>query len=801
MAELNLVFSERSQVDFVELGMAAIRVLSDDEGKATDRASDVAEQWRHILVDEFQDTSRSQYELLTLLAEGWESAGRGTFFLVGDPMQSIYLFRQAEVELFERTRRLGLGEETAALHLAPLRLQTNFRSHAGLVDRLNELFKQVFGEAPSEAGHTYHVAFSESSASRPRPPNSVGVRVWPFLLPPKASPDQKLAMQDAQASRVVQIVQQHWPEIQAKQKEQGEFRVAVLVRAKAHLALITRKLREAGIPFRAVEIEQLGDRQEVKDVTALARALLHPMDRIAWLTILRAPWCGLTLKDLHVLCGSDAKEYRNRPVLSLLQARAALLSDDGQRRVARVQPVLEEAVSGKHRQVSLSQWVERTWATLGGHACVDGAAYENLLAFFAMLEDLGWDTKALDERIAELCAPPDPHASEHCGVQLMSIHKAKGLGFDVVIVPGLERGTGSESRPLIRWIEQTRLVGEEEREEKEFVVSPIGRKGERSALYDWIGRQLNRREDEEAKRLIYVAATRAREELHLLGTATVKVAKDGSHEVGPGKKRSLLGIAWPALESDFARALVEETAAPKRIETALPEAASTIQLRRLPVDWKPSVVAAAVEVEETAPSERWERPQGSLALRALGTVVHGLLEDIAGLGGIADSEISQAAVQEVRGWRGRALAMLRSHGLPHKEAESQSTKVIDALVEVLNDPDGRWILGARADAETEVSWSSWADSEGGEIVKTLRGDRIFRAGATPRSDGNSHIWIVDYKTGRAGGKAIDKFLQQEKEKYRPQLDAYGEVMRKVHGDDIPLRLALYYPMLKRLVWW
>ena len=143
-------------MDFVELGLAARQVLRTDEGESSELADVIAERWPHLLVDEFQDTSRSQYELLTLIASGWESAGRGSCFLVGDPMQSIYMFRQAEVELFERTKRYGLGEGTATVHLTPLQLQTNFRSHAGLVDRLNEIFEQIFEPA---TGQDYQVDF------------------------------------------------------------------------------------------------------------------------------------------------------------------------------------------------------------------------------------------------------------------------------------------------------------------------------------------------------------------------------------------------------------------------------------------------------------------------------------------------------------------------------------------------------------------------------------------------------------------------------------------------------------------
>jgi ATP-dependent helicase/nuclease subunit A len=804
VASLRVVFAEQGAVDFVELGLAAREVLSDDEGKSSELAAELAGRWRHLLVDEFQDTSRSQYQLLTLLAEGWESGDRGTCFLVGDPMQSIYMFRQAEVELFERTRRHGLGGGTAALKLTPLQLQTNFRSHAGLVDRLNEIFLQVFAPSQGQDSVDYHVAFAPSVASHPAKHKRPSVHVWPFFRSSKPSPEEKQTAAEAEARRVVSIIQEHWPKVEEGLRLDRKFRIAVLVRARSHLALITPRLRKQDIPFRAIEIEQLGERQEVQDLAALTRALLHPMDRIAWLTVLRAPWCGLTLKDLHILCGSDSKEYATRPVLTLLRERAAMLSEDGQQRAARVLAVLEDALRGKHRQVSLARWVERTWATLGGNACVDRTGFANVRAFFAMLEDLGPDAGGLDERLDELCAQPDPRADEHCGVQLMTIHKAKGLGFEIVIVPGLERSTQVETQPLLHWIEQTRLVGVAEQEEREFVVAPIGRNGEPGDIYRWIAKQHARREDEEAKRLLYVAATRASDELHLLGTATLKAPKNGTQELSSGDKHSLLGIAWEALKSEFEQAYqeqqAEEATTPEQAEFDFAPPGKTIPLRRLPVEWKPVESSAVSDIPEKD-VEIIERPRGSLAARAFGTVVHALLEDVARLPGIDAGGVSPAVFAEVGSWRARALALLRGNGLARAEAEAESAEVVRALQAVLQDSTGRWVLGARAGAMTETSWSGWTTAEGGEVVRTLRGDRIFRAGAVPGSAEETHLWIVDYKTARHGASGLDAFLESEKGKYVHQLEAYAQIMRKVRGESLPIRMALYYPLLSRLVWW
>jgi ATP-dependent helicase/nuclease subunit A len=852
-AELRVIFAEQSVVDFVELGLAARQAL-EGEQDGHEAGLPAAQQWRHLLVDEFQDTSRGQYQLLTLLIEQWDSSEPGTCFLVGDPMQSIYGFRLAEVELFERTRRHGLGEN---LHLQSLVLQTNFRSHAGLVSKLNEFFSEIFA-APS--ADRYQVSFAPSVASKPAPRGAESVHVKAQFLPSKTRPEEGTAAEEAEAEEAVRIVERTL----GRDRNGEELRIAVLVRARNHLVRIARKLRAAGIPYRAVEIEELRERQEVLDLTSLVRCLLHPMDRIAWLSVLRAPWCGLTLQDLHILCGQDAKELAKEPMLQLLRMRLPLLSADGQERAARVSATLEDALRGKHRQSSFAQWVERVWQSLGGRECVDRTGYENVRAFFRMLAELPPDGTGLDDQLERLFAEPDPKTNELSGVQLMTIHKAKGLGFDVVIVPGLQRETFSRDQPLLSWLERTTLEGPEETEQREFLVAPIGRKGDDAdPLYRWITRQKDRKEREEAKRLLYVACTRAKEELYLLGTATVKGQTNGSESVEPGKGQNLLKTAWPALKKSFelqrerqcqekqdqerqsqeregqeihgskaevpAQSVLPFPAPGPTIENAALTARTTLKLRRLPANWQPrreqyaEILAepqaerhaqTRTAVDESGPGgseasearqfERasvslFERPIGSLKARALGVVVHALFEELTL--GLTERGADELAA-EAGSWRPRSIALLRHAGLSAAEAETQSVKVVEALKSALEDETGRWILAARNEAETETSWTAWtAPEEGSARLATLRGDRIFRAGAEPQSWDETHLWIVDYKTAQHGAAGLDAFLEEEKKKYRDQLEAYGEVMRHVHGEKLPMRLALYYPLLKRLLWW
>ncbi len=138
VAELQLVFRERGRVDFAELAIRASAALGQVDAPE-DLALALGQRIQHFLVDEFQDTSYTQFELIQKLTQGWEPGDGRTLFLVGDPMQSIYRFRQADVSLFLKARQEGIG----AIRLEPLALSVNFRSQPGLVEWVNRTFESI----------------------------------------------------------------------------------------------------------------------------------------------------------------------------------------------------------------------------------------------------------------------------------------------------------------------------------------------------------------------------------------------------------------------------------------------------------------------------------------------------------------------------------------------------------------------------------------------------------------------------------------------------------------------------------
>ncbi|MGH8414308.1 MAG: UvrD-helicase domain-containing protein, partial [Gammaproteobacteria bacterium] len=607
VAQLQVVFMEHGAVDYAEVSARALQALGTTD-EPTDLNLALDYRLQHILVDEFQDTSVNQTELLARLTAGWQVDDGRTLFLVGDPMQSIYRFREAEVGLYLRVRQAGLGQ----LPLAPLMLSANFRSQAGLVQWFNTTFRQLFPSQEDVASGA--VPYADASAQY-EPIQGEAVTVH-------ASLQRDLA---AEAVDVVEL-------IAALREKYPEKHIAVLTRARKHLAFIVRRLRAQDMPFRAVELESLGERPVVQDLLALTRALLHPADRTAWLAVLRAPWCGLSLAALHALAGHGGEvtipeRLRDERIMGDLQPFLAGT------RFTSVRILLLEALT-ERRRGGLREQVERVWLQLAAPATLrstaDLADAEAYLELLETLDDGGelQDGKELDAALTRLFSRPDPRADE--SLQLMTIHKAKGLEFDMVIIPGLGAGPGRSDKPLLTWLERPRADGR-----NDLLLSPLESAGsEHDPIYQFV--QSLRREQErlEMTRLLYVAATRTREQLHLFGHTTVK-DKDGERSLAPPKAESLLGLLWPVVRSDFQAALSQHSGGvPGMAEPHAPPA----MLRRLRSDWQMTAPESSISWPGDAQTLAAEEPEALVfewagdTLRHVGTVVHRLLQQIANEG-------------------------------------------------------------------------------------------------------------------------------------------------------------------------
>ncbi|HVX65788.1 MAG TPA: UvrD-helicase domain-containing protein [Bryobacteraceae bacterium] len=746
-AQLRLVFREHGQADFAEVSLAALNALGTDT-EPTDLALALDARIQHLLVDEFQDTSITQFELLAKLTAGWMPGDGRTLFAVGDPMQSIYRFREAEVGLFLKAAAEGIG----ALRLVPLRLSANFRSRPGVVEWVNAAFPGVLGERDDIA--TGAVRFAPSVAVKERAEGKA-VEVHAFV-------DEG---DEAEAARVVEIVRE-------TRARDGKAKIAVLVRARTHLPSILRALRLAGLPYRAVEIDQLGDVAVTQDLLALTRALLHPADRVAWLAVLRAPWCGLTLADLHALAAGD----RRAAVWDLMRdpQRLARVSADGRRRLARATAALSAALV--RRGERLRPRVEGCWLALGGPACATRPGeFENALAFLDLLETLDEggqaDAAQLAAKVDMLFAAADPEAGDT--LEVMSIHKAKGLEFDVVILPGLGRKVQSDSPRLLAWLERPSERGGT----ADLLLAPVKPAGvAHDALYDYVKRIEKEKSRHETARLLYVAATRARTRLHLLGRAAVK--DDHGTQVVSAPANSLLACLWPVVAADFRPAAANRPASAPLVEAAVIPPAP---LRRLEADWilpapPPSVAVARAELEPASQPDVSYRWAGDTR-RHIGTVVHRMLQQVA-LEGVANW--NAARIEERRP---AVETVLRTMGVPPAELLDAVAAVLRAVTATLADERGRWILDStHRDARSEFALSG----VDGDRVIAARVDRTF-------VDADGVRWIIDFKTSEHEGGDPAAFLDTERERYRAQMTAYARLFARF--DPRPVCMGLYFPLL------
>ncbi|MDR2874863.1 MAG: UvrD-helicase domain-containing protein [Methylobacillus sp.] len=771
-AHLTAVFQEAGEVDFVEISNRALQALEENESGPSELAMRLDYRIQHLLVDEFQDTSPAQVALLERLTQGWEPDDGRTLFCVGDPMQSIYRFRKADVGLFLHAAAAGIGH----LALERLNLTRNNRSCPAVVDWVNTCFARVF--PPHDSVTRGAISYRRFAATRAPMPGE-GVLVHALVADNGTDAD---ALAQLEAAHVADLIEQ-------ERRENPCCEIAVLVRARAHLEALVAEIRRnrPQLKFQAVEIEGLSGRQAVQDAVALTRAMLHRADRVHWLAVLRAPWCGLTLADLHALAADD----HTSTIWRLMQdeERVARLSADGQRRLEHVRATLAESFAHQGRQ-SLRRWVESAWLRLAGAECLwDAGDARDVQAWFDLVEKQdGAGTLAPDQleaALAELYAAPDAEADGH--LQFMTLHKSKGLEFDTVILPGLNRLLKSDDSRLVLW-EEVQIDGEP----PQLVAAPLvprHLRDDTKTPYDYLRGLENERSANESARVLYVGVTRAIRRLHLVGALCV----GNKGEIKPANA-SMLALLWDATNEAFHRAAEN----PLTPETQTDGGDFTPQLIRLPRPELPRIFSEASplshareKTEEVLPLPRageacpepcrrgWgegddessrknTRNQQDSLPADCGTLAHLYMEMIANEGAESwSAERLQSLQPAMRVW-------LRQQGHAAAEADQGSAEVLRNLLMTLASEQGRWVLRARPDAQAEYALAR-AEAHG---ISTHVMDRTFV------EDGER--WIIDYKSARLDDSAD---FAQAAEQHRDQLERYAGLFA---AEGLPIRKAVFF---------
>ncbi len=738
LLQLDQVFREHRQVDFTQIAQAAVAALGTPESP-TELAFRLDFRINHLLVDEFQDTSLVQYELLERLSAQWSAGDNRTLFVVGDPMQSIYRFRNAEVGLFLKAAQEGIGN----VHLERLTLTRNFRSQPEIVHWVNA----TFGRIASADDNAREGKVKVRPAEPARTDSGPVPRLHPFVN------DNG----EAEASRVTELARAALAE--------PNNTTAILVRTRRQLAFILPALRRTGIPYEAVELDALTEEQHILDLLSLSKAIHHLADRTSWLACLRAPFCGLTLADLSALAEDEPK----RPVFDLLceDERLKRLSPEGRRRVYRFRDVLEKALNSfGHYPV---RWlVESAWLALGGSAALTEENHRgDAESFFALLEqnDTGGfipDFSLLETRLHHLFAKPKKHDGPF--VQVMTIHKSKGLEFDTVIIPQLGGTSRAPERDLLIW-ESSLSSGSNDR----FILAALPQSNAPGSpdkvYYDFVRGFAARKDEAEQQRLLYVAVTRARRSLHLLGN--VRCRKSGDDVCQPAN--GFLRLLWDGSVQDQFRAELrrQAEAEPAPPEMLIVQGIPTGKLRRLPTEWSLPWPEPAVPWQ---PSYRlgqvMEEHGVNQTDRHVGIIVRGLLRQIPedGLKGWNNSRVKKLAsfVQEELG---RA-------GIPKEQQAEAVDQILNALSQTLRSKRGRWILSLYPDAQSVSEWTGLLD----QTLETVPADRTF-------TDEQGVQWIIQYNM------AADR---QGLSQSPSQLD---QLVRLLPQTGKPMAVGIYFPLL------
>ncbi|MDR2535687.1 MAG: UvrD-helicase domain-containing protein [Treponema sp.] len=527
--EYERLFLERKRIkgliSFRDTAELAVDILTNDLELRTYYKQHI----KAIMIDEFQDNNKLQKNLLYLLAERDDTGTAGNIpaaealapdklFFVGDEKQSIYRFRGADVSVFR-----GLAQELGKERQASLCLSTNYRSAPELVDFFNALFPGVFGipQAPFEA---------EFSPMRPGP-NKV-------RQGPEVPPAVEVFIQETQRDRgcedndeTIETSKEIGEALATAQRivkgvSAGEFgfgKVAVLFRSTTHQNEYERVFREAGIPFSAADPRGLFAEGPANDFYAVLRLSLFPLDRNAYATALRSPFVKLGDESVFKIM----LERPDEPFTSAPQD-SWFSSPSERERYKQGENIIRELKNRidvqKIAPIVAYLWYEtgyRTYLLYDEPSQSNIEHFEYLYALALKADQRRLTMGAFLDELAPRIGTTDKTETEDIPelkdkVLFITVHKSKGLEFPVVILANAGASSRGDTNDKLYFLDP--------------VYGPVinlksdtaKRKDPRINYFYSIQQELaNQQTEAELKRLFYVAATRAKERLILIGSRDV----------------------------------------------------------------------------------------------------------------------------------------------------------------------------------------------------------------------------------------------------------------------------------------
>ncbi|MFM8246366.1 MAG: UvrD-helicase domain-containing protein [Burkholderiaceae bacterium] len=509
---------EQRKLDFADLELQTWRLLSDPEHAAYLHAR-IDARYKHILIDEFQDTNPLQWQIVRAwLAAYGHDAQRPSIFIVGDPKQSIYRFRRAEPRVFQAAREL-----LSSYGAVELRTSVTYRNAHAIVDVLNQTMQRnpLYAEQATESklsGAVWRLPLIQQEKISQTERGGFSLRD-PLTQAPVELEDLRHEQEAIQVGHALH---------QARQQFDLEGRpllwsnMLLLVRSRTHLASYERGLRSVGIPFMSSRVGGLLDTLEVTDLIALLRWLIMPADDLALAQILKSPIAGCADDDLIKLAmdtrhphwwqrlQQQVAEQTASPALSRLHTlliRWLVLSS-----YLPVHDLLDRVM---HEGELLQRYAEvspfETRAQVLGNLeafvalslALDAGRYPSIARFLEHLRQ--------QQRGSERDAPSEADVDASTdAVQILTIHAAKGLEAEVVVIMGANHSDAGAERSgvLCDWPQDAPAP---------VHFSVFGKQAERGYARTKFFEQEKAVRVQENRNLLYVAATRARQLLVISG--------------------------------------------------------------------------------------------------------------------------------------------------------------------------------------------------------------------------------------------------------------------------------------------